>query len=177
MSDILTFYERDIDLLLILFIWYKHHTTMRCHYITIKFRPNRYVGISIRASHITGNSTLFQRLVQTNTKENIKAPHYWSFLRGIHQWPLVIAGHFRVRHWPMIYFGHFLGACDIVIYSIIIEIDSGVYHSSHYIGHQLLVIIVVPLVVIIVLYSSSQPSLHQSIIGTSIVSLFYDPLK
>ena len=177
MSDILTFYERDIDLLLISFIWYKHHTTMRCHYITIKFRPNRYVGISIRASHITGNSTLFQRLVQTNTKENIKAPHYWSFLRGIHQWPLVIAGLFRVRHWPMIYFGHFLGACDIVIYSDHNRNRLRVYHSSHYIRYQLLVIIVVQLMVIIVLDSSRQPSLHQCIIGTSIVLLCYDPLK
>ena len=31
---------------------------------------------------------LVQQLVQPNTKEYIKAPHYWSFVRGIHSIPL-----------------------------------------------------------------------------------------
>ena len=37
--------------------------------------------ISIMASLITGSLPVF-----VITKENIKTPHYWPFVRGIHWW-------------------------------------------------------------------------------------------
>ena len=33
------------------------------------------------------NTHFVQQIVRANTKENIKVPHYWSFVRGIHRWP------------------------------------------------------------------------------------------
>ena len=38
--------------------------------------------------HIISSSTVFQHLVQTNSKENIKALHYCHFMWEIHQWPV-----------------------------------------------------------------------------------------
>ena len=39
-------------------------------------------------SQITGNFTVFQPLVPTHVKENIKAPRHWPLWCGIHRWTL-----------------------------------------------------------------------------------------
>ena len=38
------------------------------------------------ATQIASNLTVFQQHVQSNNKENIKAPYYWRFASGIHWW-------------------------------------------------------------------------------------------
>ena len=43
--------------------------------------------ISIMASQFTGNSTACW-IVCLTLKQNIKAPRYWPFVRGIHWWPV-----------------------------------------------------------------------------------------
>ena len=50
----------------------------------------------VNASQITGNSTIDFQVVQSNNKENIKAPQYWPFVWGLyrryvvshHQYPM-----------------------------------------------------------------------------------------
>ena len=46
----------------------------------------RWRQMSIKASHFSGHSNVL--FAASNIKENIKARHYWPFVRGIHQWPV-----------------------------------------------------------------------------------------
>ena len=39
--------------------------------------------MSVMVSDIINNSTIIQRLAHAHNKENIKAPHYRPFVRGI----------------------------------------------------------------------------------------------
>ena len=54
---------------------------------------NLPIYVAMHYSHVTWISwksletqLSIPQLVQTNNKENMRAPHYWPFVRGIHQW-------------------------------------------------------------------------------------------
>ena len=41
------------------------------------------------ASQITNLAIVYiQQFIEAQIKENIKAPRYWPFVRGIHRWPV-----------------------------------------------------------------------------------------
>ena len=44
--------------------------------------------LSVTGYQITGNSTVRLAVCSSFIKENIKAPHHWLFVRGIHRWPV-----------------------------------------------------------------------------------------
>ena len=44
--------------------------------------------MNIMASKSNGNLTVFQHLFRLTRKQNIKAMHYWPFVRVSHKWPV-----------------------------------------------------------------------------------------
>ena len=63
----------------------KQSTTKPCAY---------FLGftVCVMTSSFTGILLFLQQLSEANSKEKIRAPHYWPFVRGIHQW-LVVSIH------------------------------------------------------------------------------------
>ena len=69
-------------------------TSKSCFEAIIRLSLKMCVGITVMSherqviwNHLHLNC-LFQQLVQTINKENIKALHYWAFVRGIHWSPV-----------------------------------------------------------------------------------------
>ena len=67
----------------------KHNNVNRCHIhcgcrIIPTVTSQERHGIS---SH--RRLLILQKLLQAKKQENIKAPHYWPFVKGIQQWPMV----------------------------------------------------------------------------------------
>ena len=42
--------------------------------------------MSAMASQITTLTIVYLTIIEAQIKENIKAPRYWPFVRGIHRW-------------------------------------------------------------------------------------------
>ena len=63
-----------------------------------------------RQDWFTCLSTFFQQFEQVDIKGNIKAPHHWPFVKGIHQW-LVVSQH----KWPVMQ--KVFPLHDIIMYS------------------------------------------------------------
>ena len=49
---------------------------------------SQWRDMSARSSQITRNSTFVQELAEFNNKVSARVPHYWSFVKGIHRWPV-----------------------------------------------------------------------------------------
>ena len=52
------------------------------------FNPHTWCHMHVMVSQNTATSLLVQPLVHINNTKNIKATHDWTFVRGMHRWPM-----------------------------------------------------------------------------------------